>query len=129
MAVPFTFNRPHFIASHCIAVFAYNLMHVPLSLVAQALVWHCTFCPIWLIVLCVPQHGWLIKWRWFAPVKLRPLLHSGLIWQRQTLIAYLIVASLFYLVISAAARAPRNQADAHFRTYLQRGEISLLSLK
>jgi hypothetical protein len=73
--------------------------------------------------------GWLIKWRWFAPVKLRPLLHRALVWHRQTLLTYLIVSSLFYLLLSVAALGPRREADARFNDYLRRGEISLLKLK
>jgi hypothetical protein len=73
--------------------------------------------------------GWLIKWRWFAPVKLRPLLHAALVWHRQTLLTYLVVSSLFYLLPSLAALEPRREADARFNDYLQRGEISLLKLK
>jgi hypothetical protein len=73
--------------------------------------------------------GWLIKWRWFAPVKLRPLLHRALVWHRQTLLTYLIVSSLFYLLLSVAALGPRREADARFNDYLQRGEIAMLKLK
>ncbi|HEX8237711.1 MAG TPA: hypothetical protein VF600_17340 [Abditibacteriaceae bacterium] len=73
--------------------------------------------------------GWLIKWRWFAPLKLRPLLHGALVWHRQTLITYVIVSSLFYLLLSIAALGPRREADARFNTYLQRGEIALLNMK
>jgi hypothetical protein len=73
--------------------------------------------------------GWLIKWRWFAPVKLRPLLHGALVWHRRTLVSYLVVSSLFYLLLSVAALGPRREADARFNDYLQRGEISLLKLK
>jgi hypothetical protein len=73
--------------------------------------------------------GWLIKWRCFAPVKLRPLLHGALVWHHRTLLTYLIVSSLFYLLLSIAALGPRREADARFNDYLQRGEISLLHLK
>jgi hypothetical protein len=73
--------------------------------------------------------GWLIKWRWAAPVKLRPLLHAALVWHRQTLVTYLIVSSLFYLLLSVATLELRREADTRFNDYLQRGEISLLNLK
>jgi hypothetical protein len=87
------------------------------------------FTAIAAILMIMLYIGWLIKWRWFAPVKLRPLLHSALIWHRQTLLSYLIVSSLFYLLLSVAALEPRREADARFNDYLQRGEISSLNLK
>jgi hypothetical protein len=73
--------------------------------------------------------GWLIKWRWFAPAQLRPLLHGALVWHHRTLATYIAVASVFYLLLSLAALGPRREADMHFDNYLKRGEISLLNLK
>jgi hypothetical protein len=42
--------------------------------------------------------GWIIKWRWFAPLALRPLLHGALRWYRQTLSIFMIVSAVFYLL-------------------------------
>lgn len=71
--------------------------------------------------------GWIIKARWLTAPALRPLSLHGLNWFRSTLAAFLIVSSWAYLGALCLSVVPRQQADAAFNTFLERGEIGMLS--
>jgi len=65
----------------------------------------------------------------FAPKKLRPLTHYALRWYRDTLWAWLIVASLFFVAFSILSIAPNREADAGLEKFLHAGYVGMLGLK
>jgi hypothetical protein len=73
--------------------------------------------------------GWIVKWRWFAPLALRPLLHGALRWYRQTLSIFMIVSSMFYLLFSLTSLGSRHEAEAQLDDYLKHGDAVSLRAK
>jgi hypothetical protein len=73
--------------------------------------------------------GWIVKWRWFAPLALRPLLHGALRWYRQTLSIFMIVSSVFYLLFSLTSLGSRHEAEAQLDDYLRHGDAVSLRAK
>jgi hypothetical protein len=62
---------------------------------------------------------WLIRWRWFAPVRLRPVAHYAVNWHRLSLGTWAIVISLTYLLLAVGSLPLRHAVDARFDRYLQ----------
>ena len=59
--------------------------------------------------------AWVWKWGWQMHSRRRlPALYFGLSWWRQTLGAWLILASWLYLILLVLALPPRREADAQF---------------
>lgn len=70
--------------------------------------------------------AWLWKWSWQLHLRRRlPALFLGLTWWRQTLGAWLIVASWLYLVLLILALPARRASDLQFEKMLQNQALEL----
>lgn len=68
--------------------------------------------------------AWLWKWSWQLHLRRRlPALYLGLTWWRQTLGAWLIVASWLYLVLLLLAMPVRREANAQFEQALNKSQL------
>jgi hypothetical protein len=76
----------------------------------------------WLALIGLVWLLWPVKWRCFGPAQWRPVAHRTLHRYRSALGYWILLSTMFFIVLSAISWPLRRQAEQQWEALMQRGE-------